>query len=236
MKVKPGLIVAPFFLHHLKGVGPAPGTEAWLFETGTNEWRQFGQWPPQELRKTALYLREGGRLSTERPTQAGQDSYVSDPAKPVPYRDRHGPHRDADYMIEDQRFASRRGDVLTYRTAPVSDEWTLAGPIDVELQVNLSSADADFVVKVIDVWPDDARDPEPNPKGVRMAGYQQLVRAEVMRGRFRDSFEQPKPFTPGTPAVVKFRLPDVLHTWRAGHRLMVQVQSSWFPQIGRAHV
>jgi putative CocE/NonD family hydrolase len=226
-------VVAPFFLHHLKGIGPAPATEAWLFETGTNEWRQFSQWPPHDAKSVALYLREDGQLRTERPSRAGHDSYLSDPAKPVPYRDRHGAHRDADYMIEDQRFASRRPDVLSYRTAPVADEWTLAGPVEVELQVSLSCADADFVVKLVDVWPDDARDPEPNPKHVRMAGYQQLVRAEVMRGRFRDSFEQPKPFAPNTPTLVKFRLPDVLHTWRAGHRLMVQVQSSWFPLVDR---
>lgn len=226
-------IITPFFLYHLKGIGPEPNTEAWMFETGTNEWHTFAAWPPKEAKRTPLWLAAAGKLATSAPTGEGADSYVSDPAKPVPYRERMSQHRAAEYMTEDQRFAARRPDVLVYATEVLTESLTLAGPIDAELQVTISGTDADFVVKIIDVLPENAQDPEPNPKGVRMGGYQSLVRAEVMRGRFRSGFDKPTPFTPGEPAVVKFRLPDILHTFRTGHRLMVQVQSSWFPLVDR---
>jgi putative CocE/NonD family hydrolase len=136
-------------------------------------------------------------------------------------------------MTGDQRFAARRPDVLVYETAPLDADLTLAGPLDARLWVATTGTDADFVVKLVDVHPADSRDADPNPAGVRMAGYQELVRFEVMRGRFRDGFDAPKPFAPGTPALVRFALPDVCHTFRAAHRVMVQVQSSLFPLVDR---
>jgi putative CocE/NonD family hydrolase len=139
----------------------------------------------------------------------------------------------ADYMTADQRFAGRRTDVLVYQTPPLDDDTTVAGPIDVDLHVSTTGTDSDWVVKVIDVYPDDYPDPNPNPAGVRMGGYQQLVRGDVMRGKFRDSYSKPEPFEPGQPTRVKFRLQDVCHTFRTGHRIMVQVQSSWFPLCDR---
>ena len=136
-------------------------------------------------------------------------------------------------MIEDQRFASKRPDVLTFQTEPLTDDLTLSGPLTADLFVSTAGTDADFIVKVIDVLPADSPAPVPNPKNLQMNGYQRLVRAEVMRGRFRNSFSQPEAFKPNEPTEVKYELPDVLHTFRKGHRLMVQVQSTWFPLVDR---
>ena len=158
---------------------------------------------------------------------------MSDPAKPVPFIDKIAIGMTREYMIEDQRFAARRPDVLVYQTDPLEEDLTIAGPIEVELHVSTSGTDSDWIVKLIDVYPDDYPDPNPNPTGVRMGGYQQLVRGDVMRGKFRNSFEKPEPFVPNQPAAVKFTLPDVCHTFRTGHRLMVQVQSTWFPLVDR---
>ncbi|MBI5608716.1 MAG: CocE/NonD family hydrolase, partial [Deltaproteobacteria bacterium] len=226
-------LIVPFFLHHLKGEGPAPTAEASVFETGTNVWRSFGQWPPAEVKAQELFLAEGEQLAVQRAESAGRDRYVSDPRRPVPYRAAPSSHRGPEYMVDDQRFAAHRPDVLVYTGAPLEDEWTVAGPIDAELWVATAAGDADFVVKVIDVWPANAKDSNPNPRDVRLGGYQQLIRAEVMRGRFRNDFSKPEPFVRNQPARVALRLPDVLHTFRAGHRLMVQIQSSWFPLVDR---
>ena len=166
-----------------------------------------------------------------RPT--AHDAYVSDPHRPVPFMRGTFTGMPTRYMLEDQRFAAQRPDVLVYQTDALADDLRIAGPIEVELHVATTGTDADFVVKVIDVYPDDYPDPEPNPTGVRMGGYQQMVRGDVMRGRYRDSFENPQPFKPGEPTVVKFVMPDVCHSFRSGHRLMVQVQSSWFPLVDR---
>ena len=136
-------------------------------------------------------------------------------------------------MTADQRFASRRPDVLVYETGVLDNDVTVAGPIAVDLNVSTTGTDSDWVVKLIDVYPNDYPDPEPNPTGVRMGGYQQLVRGDVFRGKFRNSFEKPEPFVPGKPAEIKFKMQDVCHTFRSGHRIMVQVQSSWFPLIDR---
>jgi putative CocE/NonD family hydrolase len=138
-----------------------------------------------------------------------------------------------DYMVADQRFAGRRTDVLVYQTDVLQEDVTLAGPLRAELFVSTTGTDSDWVVKLIDVYPDDYPDPDPNPTGVRMGGFQQLVRGEVMRGKFRDSYERPEPFEPGKPTAVRFALQDVCHTFRPGHRIMVQVQSSWFPLVDR---
>lgn len=241
-------VITPFFLRHLKGEDAERLPEATVFETGTNQWRGYDAWPPRGARPQALWLCEGGRLALApylapagrgRPdagapcAQEGGDSYVSDPARPVPHSPRPLNHRDNAYMVDDQRFAARRPDVLTYATEPLAEDLLLAGPLQAELRVKTTGTDADFVVKLIDVYPADVRDPDPNPSGVRLAGYQQLVRGEVLRGRFRESFERPVPFAPGQAAALRFPLPDVNHVFRAGHRLMVQVQSSWFPLVDR---
>ena len=189
------------------------------------------------MRAKPIWLREEGALSWEAPPEAeakdGHDEYVSDPAKPVPHHDQTHIGMSKDYMTGDQRFASRRTDVLTYRTPPLEEDVTLAGPIEVELHVSTTGTDSDWVAKLIDVHPDAYPDPKPNPTGVRMGGYQQLLRGDVMRGKFRDSYEKPTAFEPGKPTRVRFRMQDVCHTFRAGHRIMVQVQSTWFPLADR---
>ena len=224
----------PFFNFHLKGKEPLKLPKVLAFETGTNRWREFPTWPPRGMKSLDLYLHAGGRLAQVPPGQAeGFDEYISDPAKPVPYIDRIGTLMIPEFMSADQRFAARRPDVLVYESEPLSRPITLAGPISAELHVSTTGTDADWIVKLIDVYPDDYPDPKTNPASVRMGGYQQLVRGEVMRGRFRTSLEKPAPFTPGEPAVVKFTLPDVYHTFHPGHRMMVQVQSSWFPLVDR---
>lgn len=232
----------PFFLYHLKGKGeglrgPEGGAvpKAWVFGTGANEWRRFEVWPPREARQKILYLGPGGTLSFE--AAAGKamafDEYVSDPSKPVPVISHTGDGMPDDYMSEDQRFAARRPDVLVYETEPLESDVTIAGPISPSLRVSTSGTDSDFVVKLIDVYPNDHPDPAPNPARVRMGGYQQLVRGEPFRGKFRKSLTKPEPFKPGKAATIDFSMPDVCHTFLKGHRIMVQIQSSWFPLTDR---
>jgi putative CocE/NonD family hydrolase len=233
-------IELPFFRRHLKGKGrgdAAPATEAFVFETGTNVWQTYSAWPPREARKATLHFHARGRLGAAPPAagedESGFDAYVSDPGKPVPYRAKTGTEIDADYMSDDQRFASRRPDVVTFSTGDLEADASFAGPLEAKLYVSTTGTDADFVVKLVDGYPEDAADPDPNPSGAHMGGYQQLVRAEVMRGKFRNSFEKPEAFEPGKPVLVHFTLPDIAHTFRTGHRIMVQVQSSWFPLVDR---
>jgi putative CocE/NonD family hydrolase len=233
----------PFFEYHLKGNRTLEPPEALVFETGANRWREHDDWPPPATTPLVLYFHPRGRLATEPPADgadgtggpdgAAFDEYVSDPAKPVPYFDRIGFRMLPEFMTADQRFAARRTDVLVYETEPLDKDVTLAGPLVADLRVSTSGTDADWVVKLIDVHPADAPDPEPNPTEARMGGYQQLVRGEVMRGKFRESLEHPRPFVPGEPTAVKFTLPDVYHRFRRGHRVMVQVQSTWFPLVDR---
>jgi putative CocE/NonD family hydrolase len=182
-----------------------------------------------------LYFEAGSRLTTERPRQPEDvfDEYISDPAKPVPYSETISTVMVPEYMGADQRFASRRSDVLGYEGEALAKPVTVAGPIEVELHVATTGTDSDWVVKLIDVYPPDHPDPNPNPTGTRLGRYQQLVRGDVLRGRFRNSFEKPEPFEPGRPTVIRFRLPDVNHTFREGHKIMVQVQSTWFPLVER---
>jgi len=233
----------PFFMERLKDK-PAdePLPKAWVFQTGSNRWRQFAEWPPRQSAPTAFYLSERGGLSAGRkpPASGGFDEYVSDPARPVPFVGFVTQNVPSDYMTEDQRFAAKRPDVLVYQTQVLAADLSVAGPIDVRLFVSTTGTDSDFVVKVIDVYPGDYPDP-PAPAGGepaapvsrpgpgRMAGYQQLVRGEPFRGKFRNGFEKPEPFEPERVATIAFTMPDVCHTFRKGHRLMVQVQSSWFP-------
>jgi putative CocE/NonD family hydrolase len=237
-------IELPFFEFHLKGKGTFASPKVWAFETGANQWRQYPAWPPQNTRKLALYFHATGRLAFEPPGDSatpGYDEYLSDPARPVPFIDKIGLHNvykpavlvQNEYMIADQRFAARRPDVLVYETDDLEKDVTLLGPLVADLQVSTTGTDSDWIVKLIDVYPADYPDPKPNPTGVRMGGYQQLVRGDVMRGKFRNSFEKPEPFVAGQATAVKFSLPDVCHTFRRGHRIMMQVQSSWFPLVDR---
>jgi putative CocE/NonD family hydrolase len=232
----------PFFLYHLKGKGeglrgPDGGDvpKAWVFGTGANEWRRFAVWPPREAREKTLYLGPGGTLSFEPAAgkAAAYDEYVSDPNRPVPVIGHAGDGMPGDYMSEDQRFAARRPDVLVYETEPLESDVTIAGPVSPSLRVSTSGTDSDFVVKLIDVYPNDSPDPAPNPARVRMGGYQQLVRGEPFRGKFRKSLTKPEPFKPGKAATIDFSMPDVCHTFLKGHRIMVQIQSSWFPLTDR---
>jgi putative CocE/NonD family hydrolase len=227
----------PFFETMLKGKGDLKYPRAWVFETGTNQWRKFDTWPPVEAKPTAYYLAPNGLLTSAAATpdknHPEYDEYLSDPNRPVPYAEKIANSMFGDYMIHDQRFASKRPDVLVYTGPVLEKDVRVAGPVEVELHVATSGTDSDWVVKVIDVYPDDAEDPTPNPTGVRMGGYQQLVRAEPFRGKFRNSFTKPEPFEPNKPTVIRFTLPDIGHSFRPGHRIMVQVQSSWFPLMDR---
>ena len=233
-------IELPFFVQNLKSKGDglkvtANGTipKAWLFETGRNEWVRFDNWPPKGSAETSLYLDADGKLSLTQPSAAAFDEYASDPDKPVPVTGEVGAGMPSDYMTYDQRFASKRPDVLVYQTAPLEKDVTIAGPIRPLLRVSTTGTDSDFVVKLIDVYPSDYPDPQPNPARLHMGGYQQLVRGEPFRGKFRNSFEKPEPFIPNAPAKIEFVMPDVCHVFRPGHRIMVQIQSSWFPLTDR---
>jgi putative CocE/NonD family hydrolase len=225
----------PFFEAHLKGKPGWDPPEAWVFETGRNRWHRRDSWPPREAEDRPLYLRAGGGLAFRPPSASSPefDEYASNPADPVPYTTKKSMEYSPSFMVEDQRFASRRRDVLGYQTGALNEAVTVAGPIAVELVVSTTGTDSDWVVKLIDVHPDAPPDADPDADEVRMAGYQQLVRGDVMRGKFRESFEAPRPFEPGEPTSVKFSLQDVFHTFLPGHRIMVQVQSSWFPLVDR---
>jgi putative CocE/NonD family hydrolase len=230
-------IELPFFEHHLKGQGTLNHPEARMFETGTNVWRQYDAWPPKPAKPVAFYFHAGGKLRREPPPTVnpvdGYDEYPSDPRRPVPFFEKTVIGMSPEYMTADQRFASRRPDVLTYVTDVLEEDVTIAGPITADLHVSTTGTDSDWIVKVIDVYPDDYPNPDPNPTGVKMGGYQQLVRGDVMRGKFRNSFEKPAPFVPEQPTRVKLTLQDVCHSFRSGHRIMIQVQSSWFPLVDR---
>jgi putative CocE/NonD family hydrolase len=206
-----------------------------MFDTGLKEWQKFEVWPPQ-IGTTTLAFKQNGKLviNEEGDTDASF-SYTSDPEKPVPYTSFTEPvtFTPRAYMTDDQRHASRRPDVLTFETDPLDENFVLAGEIMAKLKVALSSTDADFIVKIIDVYPPDHESYEHNPENIVMGNYQQLVRAEVFRGRFRNSFAEPEPFTPGEATDVAFRLQDILHTFKKGHKVMVQIQSTWFPYIDR---
>ena len=226
----------PFFEHHLKGKPDPKLPEAFVFQTGTNLWKRLDSWPPKSAQARSLILLPGGKLGLDVKPEAGDegfDEYPSDPAKPVPSNPNVAIGMTREYMVDDQRFAARRPDVLVYQTEPLEAEVTIAGPISPNLIVSTTGTDSDWVVKLIDVYPDDFPDPMPPPSDIKMGGFQQLVRGDVMRGRFRDSFEEPKAFEPNKPTLLKMKMNDVYHTFRPGHRIMVQVQSSWFPMVDR---
>jgi putative CocE/NonD family hydrolase len=232
----------PFFEHYLKGRGAAP-PKAVVFETGTNVWHSLDAWPPKAVQPKTLYFHAGGKLSFDPPTESkSEDEYISDPNHPVPfvgYTTDTVPQR---YMVDDQRFAGYRPDVLVYETEPLEQDVTIAGPISPKLKVASSGTDSDFDVKLIDVYPENYPEPEDESHGnkrilgappVLMGGYQQLLRGEPFRAKFRDSWEKPAPLVPGKETEINFQMPDLYHTFRRGHRIMVQVQSSWFPLTDR---
>ncbi|MBA3665398.1 MAG: CocE/NonD family hydrolase, partial [Bacteroidetes bacterium] len=231
-------VEVPFFNYYLKDKGDASKiAEATVFFTGENNWKQLPQWPPPNTTTQTIYLQKDGELAWSKSTTTSFTQYTSDPAKPVPYTEDVHLSRTREYMTDDQRFAARRTDVLVFETLVLTEDLTLGGPVIADLKVTLSTTDADFVVKLIDVFPDTfTYDTSFCCKGdskVEMAGYQMLVRGEIMRGRFRNSFEKPEAFTPGKTETVKFELPDVAHTFKRGHKLMIQIQSSWFPVFDR---
>jgi hypothetical protein len=231
----------PFFEHYLKGKSAGAQPKAVVFETGTNVWRHFEQWPPKEASAKTLYFHAGGKLSFDPPADAkGVDEYVSDPNHPVPfvgYTTDTVPQR---YMVDDQRFASYRPDVLVYQTDPLTEDVTIAGPVSPKLKIASTGTDSDFVVKLIDVYPEDYGEGEARPNKrvtdeppLHMGGYQELLRGEPFRAKFRNNWEKPEPLTPGKQTGIDFTMPDLFHTFRRGHRIMVQVQSSWFPLTDR---
>jgi putative CocE/NonD family hydrolase len=228
-------VLLRFFRHFLKDDARFGLPEALMFETGINQWRRFDRWPPAGSTNATFYLQPDGGLGRQRPEGGADafDEFLSDPSRPVPFIPGTAIGMTRDYMTGDQRFAARRPDVLVYATEPLEEDLTIAGPIEVSLYVSTTGTDADWIVKLIDVYDPDYPDPDPDPAGVRMGGYQQLVRGEPMRGRFRNSFERPEPFTPDQTEKVSWVMPDVLHTFRRGHRVMVQVQSTWFPLVDR---
>lgn len=228
-----------FFEKYLKDADTPGLAEATLFETGANTWRTFDAWPPKSVQPRTYLFREGGLLAVgaagEKSSESGgekrgaspaYDEYVSDPAKPVPSTETIAPGMPIEYMVDDQRFAARRPDVLVYQTPPLTEDLVLAGPMTVDLWVSTTGRDADFIVKLIDVNP-------AAPEKEKQPGYQMMVRSEVFRGRFRNSFEKPEPFEPGAPTRVRIELLDVLHRFKKDHRLMVHVQSTWFPLVDR---
>ena len=224
----------PFFKYYLKGEGSFNPAEANIFVTGSNQWKKFNTWPPAETENKNLYLHPNGRLAFEKVGRTDSwDEYVSDPANPVPYQNGIQANRTREYMIDDQRFAARRPDVKTYQTDVLKEDITLTGPVLANLVVSTTGTDADYVVKLIDVYPENAENPSPNPNGVMMAGYEMLVRGEILRGKYRNSFEKPEPFVSGAITKVNYPLPDVAHTFKKGHRIMIQIQNSWFPLADR---
>jgi uncharacterized protein len=211
----------PFFNFYLKGKGEFHQPEAYVFETGSNQWRTYDHWPPKNERVESLYLEPNGSLSFTPPAGTNSDTYdeyVSDPAKPVPYIDGFAIGMTREYMDDDQRFVATRPDVLVYRTDVLTEDVTVAGPVGVNLVVSTSGTDSDFVVKLIDVSPD---------------GYQMLIRGEPFRAKYRNSFSRPEPMRPGQPTKIDYEMPDINHNFLKGHRLMVQVQSTWFPLMDR---
>jgi uncharacterized protein len=228
-------VEVPFFEEILRDGAHVDLPKVLAFETGANRWQRCGQWPPARVDRP-LYLAAGGGLSFTAPPAAAAsafDEYRSDPAKPVPYTAEIVAGEGRRFIVEDQRFVSSRPDVLVYESEPLTEDLTIAGPVPVRLLASTTGTDSDWVVKLIDVFPPDAKDPEPNPTGARLGGYQMLLTGDVLRGRFHRSFEKPEALVPGQPTSFAFDLPDRFHTFKKGHRLMVQVQSTWFPMFDR---
>lgn len=219
-------IELPFFNYHLKGKGKLDLPEAYVFETGANRWHKYEEWPPKNAAPRKLFLDSGYALTFTAPASEKDryDQYISDPADPVPYTVTHDTNYPKHFMVEDQRFVTGRPDVLAYSTGTLKENVTIAGPIEADIYVSTTGSDSDWVVKLIDVYPEGAG---------RMGGYQMLLRGEIMRGKFRNSLEKTEPMEPGKITHIKFTMVDVCHTFIKGHKIMVQIQSSWFPIFDR---
>jgi len=230
-------IETPFFNYYLKDKGALDLPEAWLFDTGNHTWQAFEQWPSPKLKPITLYFHKNEKLSMQIPGSANDDfQYLSDPAKPIPYTSEIEPlvYTPRRYMTDDQRYASRRPDVLTFATEPLNEDITIGGEISAQLHVATSATDMDLVVKIIDEYPSKQLAQSAKvPDYITMEGYQMLVRSEMFRARFRNSFEKPEPFVPNQKTLVKIPMQDVLHTFKKGHRIMVQIHSTWFPLMDR---
>jgi uncharacterized protein len=231
-------IETKFFNHYLKGKGDFKRPPATIFNTGTGSWKEYPLWPLTDTKPEQLYLQQGGSISAS-PPSSGYDEYISDPSNPVPYvRGIYG-YRNSNYIVGDQRFAAERKDVLVYKTNTLTNDITVAGELNVDLFISTTGTDADFIVKLIDVLPDNEPDFQitymvnsvPHTMTCHPAGIQRLQRAEVFRAKFRNSFERPEALIPGQPTEIKFDMNDIAHTFKKGHRIMVQVQSSWFPLV-----
>jgi putative CocE/NonD family hydrolase len=231
-------IELPFFNHYLKDKQDPGLSEATVFETGSNTWKHYEVWPPKNSQQRKLYLHADGKLSFSKPegkSKNDHDEYTSDPAKPVPYTAKITMGMDKDYMVEDQRFVYGRPDVLSYESDTLENDVTFAGPLKADLFVSSSGTDADYIVKLIDVMPDYTQDNYVS-SGVcptKMGGYQMMVRGEIMRARYRNSYVKPEALKPNEVTKVDFVLQDVNHTFKKGHKIMVQIQSSWFPLSDR---
>jgi putative CocE/NonD family hydrolase len=232
-------IVVPFFNYYLKDKGQPNLAKAMVFETGNNAWRFLDTWPPKNTKTSELYLDKKNRLSFTPPAQGDRstdfDEYISDPAKPVPYTAEVRHWYNAAFPLEDQRFVWTRPDVLVYETDVLTDDITVAGPITTSLYVSTNGTDSDWIVKVIDVLPENFPLLEPDGKrnDPKLRGAQRMVRGDVLRGKFRNSLAKPEPFVPDQPTKIEFVLNDIFHTFKKGHRMMVQIQSTWFPMIDR---
>lgn len=223
-----------FFNYYLKDEGNFDLPEATVFETGTNQWKQYTNWPPTNVTNTTFYFGNHSTLSTNKPTEkSGVTQYVSDPNRPLPYTNGIYSRRNNEYLVEDQRFAEKLSGVVSFKSDILTEDVTVTGRLKANLSVSTTGTDADFIVKLIDVLPDNEPDPDPNPRHFQMAGFERMVRAEVFRGKFRNSYEKPEPFTPGKIESVSFNLNEIAHTFKKGHRIMVQVQSTWFPIVDR---
>ncbi|MCP5382886.1 MAG: CocE/NonD family hydrolase [Kordiimonadaceae bacterium] len=217
-------MLMPFFDYYLKDKGDYKPNEAYMFETGGNKWQKFNEWPPKNMKEKALYLNDNFKLSFEPPKKDGADSYLNDPNKPVPYSTKiEFGYALGEYRIEDQRMQSTRGDVLTYQTDVLEDDITIAGPVLAKLVTETTGTDADWFVKIIDVFPNSGENP----------GYQMLVGAEGMRAKYRNSLSDPEPVTPNAPTDINFEIRDKFHTFKKGHKIMIQVHSTWFPIYDR---
>jgi putative CocE/NonD family hydrolase len=229
-------IELPFFLAHLKDQGTPSLAEAVVFETGGNQWKSYASWPPPGAAPRTLYLQANGGLSFSAPGAGAadaSDSFVSNPSKPVPWSTEPRTTQGHLWMVEDQRFASTRPDVLVYQTEPLAEDVVIAGPVTASLVVATTGTDADWIVKLIDVYPGDAPDNTPNPRGIRMGHFQMLLAGEVFRSRYRNSYTKPEALVPNQPTKIEFELRDRYHRFLKGHRIMVQIQSTWFPVIDR---
>jgi hypothetical protein len=231
-------IEAPWFAYWLKNKGSLPLKEALLFQTGSDTWVQFDSWPPRDAKMRKLYFREDGKLSFDGPSaESAQafDGYASDPAHPVPYRNRpidmtypeDHPGSWYTWLVQDQRFVDNRPDVASWQTEELKEDVTLAGQVTAKLFASTTGSDADWIVKLIDVYP------EKYPENWKLSGYELMIADEVFRGRFRNSFEKPEPITPGAVTPFTIGLHTANHVFKKGHRIMVQVQSTWFPLIDR---